>query len=67
MYDEMRLTILQEINIAQITLLQSLFTNQIKCWFLMTGENGSTRGKAFFTAEGYYLLPVQLQEGLDQR
>ena len=28
-----------QINIAQITILQLLFTNQIKCWFLMRGEN----------------------------
>ena len=34
-------------NIAQITILQLLFhkSNQIKCWFLMRGENRSTRGK----------------------
>ena len=32
-------------NIAQIIILQSVFTNQIKCWFLMRGENRSTRGK----------------------
>ena len=29
----------------QITILQLLFINQIKCWFLMRGENRSTRGK----------------------
>ena len=34
-----------QINIAQIFILQLLFTNQIKCWFLMRGENWSTRGK----------------------
>ena len=34
-----------QINIAQITILQLLFSNQIKCWFLMRGENRSTRGK----------------------
>ena len=31
-----------QINIAQITILQVLFINQIKCWFLMRGENRST-------------------------
>ena len=35
-----------QINIAQITILQLLFTNQVKCWFLMMrGENRSTWGK----------------------
>ena len=34
-----------QINLAQIIILQSLFTNQIKCWFLMRGENRITRGK----------------------
>ena len=34
-----------QINIAQVIILQSVFTNQIKCWFLMRGENRSTRGK----------------------
>ena len=34
-----------QINIAQIIILQSVFTNKIKCWFLMRGENRSTRGK----------------------
>ena len=34
-----------QINIAQIFILQSVFTNQIKCWFLMRGENRSTQGK----------------------
>ena len=36
-----------EINIAQITVLQLLFnkSSQTKCWFLMRGENRSTRGK----------------------
>ena len=43
----MRFTILQEINIAQITILQLLInkSNEAKCWFLMRGENRSTRGK----------------------
>ena len=41
----MRFTILEEINVAQIIILQSLFTNQIKCWLLMKGENQSTREK----------------------
>ena len=34
-----------QINVAQINILQSVFTNQIKCWFLMRGENRSTLGK----------------------
>jgi len=34
-----------QINIAQITILQLLLTNQIKCWFLMRRENRSTRAK----------------------
>ena len=37
-----------QINIAQITILQLLFINQIKCWFLMRGENRSTRGKTSY-------------------
>ena len=41
-HDQMRFTILEEI---KSTILQLLFTNQIKCWFLMRGENRSTRGK----------------------
>ena len=34
-----------QINNAQITILQLLLTNQIKRWFLMRGENRSPRGK----------------------
>ena len=34
-----------QINIAPITILLLLFTNQIKCWFLMRGENRSIQGK----------------------
>ena len=39
-------TILEEIkSTLPKSFLQSLFTNQMKCWFLMRGENRSTRGK----------------------
>ena len=36
-----------QINIIQITNLQPSFykSDQIKCWFLVRGENRSTRGK----------------------
>ena len=39
-----------QMDIAQITILQLLFTNQInsnqiKCWFFIRGENWSTQGK----------------------
>ena len=38
---QMRFTILEEIKstLPKSLFLQSLFTNQIKCWFLMRGEN----------------------------
>ena len=35
----MRFIILQEINIAQITILQLFKSKQVKSWFLMRGEN----------------------------
>ena len=50
-YDQMHFTSLQEINIAQITVLQNLLllfnkSNQVNCWFLMRGEkNRSTWAK----------------------
>ena len=44
----MRFTVLEKMKSSlpkSLLILQSLFTNQIKCWFLMRGENQSTRGK----------------------
>ena len=39
-YDKARLTILKEIDIAQMTILKIIRkSNQVKCWFLMRGEN----------------------------
>ena len=34
-----------QINIALITILQLLFTNQVKCWFLIRGENLSWQSR----------------------
>ena len=47
MNDQMRFTILQEIDITQITILQSLSnkSSQVKCWYLMRRENWSTRAE----------------------
>ena len=44
---QMRFTILEEIKstLPKSLFLQSIFTNQIKCRFLMRGENRSTQGK----------------------
>ena len=44
---QMRFTIQEEIKstLPKSLFLQSLFTNQIKCWFLMRGENRRSRGK----------------------
>ena len=49
-YYQMHFTILREINIAQITILQNLLllfnkSNQVNCWFLMRGENRGTQAK----------------------
>ena len=47
MTDQMRFTILQEINIAQFTILQLLFnkSNQVECWPLMRGKDLSEQSR----------------------
>ena len=66
---QMRFTILEEIKstLPKSLLLQSLFTNQIRCWFLMRGENRSTRGKTSHSRGEYQQTQSTYDTGCGNR